>query len=49
MRYFFTEKVIRNWNKCLREVVDAPCPDAFKNYVIVALRVIISGNMTVVG
>lgn len=40
-KYFFTEKVVRHWNKLLREVVDAPCPETCKNYVTVALRVMI--------
>ena len=34
---YFTERVMRNWNKLPREVVDAPSLDAFKTRLDEAL------------
>ncbi|KFQ25055.1 hypothetical protein N331_11623, partial [Merops nubicus] len=35
---FFTEKVVKNWNRWPREVVDSPSLDILKSYVDMMLR-----------
>ena len=36
-RKFFTQRVVMYWNRLLKEVVDAPCLEAFKTRLDVAL------------
>ena len=37
-KHFFSERVVRYWNRLPREVVESPSPEAFKKHVNMAFR-----------
>jgi len=44
LKNFFTEMVVKHWNRLLREVVEPPSLEVFKRRIDVELRTWLSGG-----
>mgnify|MGYP001855906276 CR=1 FL=1 len=43
-KHFFSERVVRQWHRLLREVMGSPSLEVFRSHGDVALRDVVSGH-----